>query len=78
MDEKTKIMNDIMGQFRAMEAKSGGSLPPHWLGLTYIPRLNAKERDYLGAAIEQLIQDGLVEDQQGDLALTAKGADTLD
>ncbi|CAB1063444.1 hypothetical protein D1BOALGB6SA_8227 [Olavius sp. associated proteobacterium Delta 1] len=76
-DPKEKIKQDILGQFKSINADVGHVLPPNWLPAIYIPSLNPKEKAVLQEAIDELISEGLVVSKGDNLALTEKGVDAI-
>ena len=55
------IKQDIFQKFRSLEAKAGDTLSKNWLKGKYFPGLNQKERAQFNSALNELIEEGLVE-----------------
>jgi predicted transcriptional regulator len=70
---KRKVKEDILQRFRDMVAKTNQELPFEWLGFTYYPTLNPKQRAMYRTAIQELINEGVVERYRDTIKLTALG-----
>jgi len=80
MKEKKTIKRDILDKFRALSAENDDLLPPHWLELVYLKRLNTEEKKLFKKAIQELISMGIVENVEGpslNLRLTQKGENLI-
>jgi len=44
MKEKKTIKRDILDKFRALNAENDDLLPPHWLEMVYLKKLNTEEK----------------------------------
>jgi len=76
--EVKKIMDDILAKFKEINAEAGHVIPPRWLDLVYIPKLNPKEQDSFEEAIDYLISENLIEvDSKNNIKLTKKGMDYI-
>ena len=49
------IKNDIFDMFREVNADVGHSFNFRWFSQVYMPSLNAKEKENLGVAVNELI-----------------------
>jgi predicted transcriptional regulator len=80
MREKKAIKRDILDKFRTLSAEKNDLLPPHWLELIYLKRLNAEEKKLFKKAVQELISVGIVENVEGpslNLRLTEKGENLI-
>lgn len=80
MKEKKTIKRDILDKFRALNAENDDLLPPHWLEMVYLKKLNTEEKKLFKKAIQELISMGIVENVEGpslNLRLTQKGENLI-
>ena len=80
MKDKKTIKRDILNKFRALKAENNDLLPPHWIEMSYVKKLNAEEKKLFKKAIQELITVGLVENVEGpglNLRLTQKGENLI-
>ena len=80
MKEKKTIKRDILDKFRALNAENDDLLPPHWLEMVYLKKLNTEEKKLFKKAIQELISMGIVENVEGpslNLSLTQKGENLI-
>jgi hypothetical protein len=80
MKDKKAIKRDILDKFKALNAEKNDLLPPHWIEMIYLKRLNAEEKKLFKKAIQELISVGLVENVEGpslNLRLTQKGENLI-
>jgi hypothetical protein len=80
MKDKKTIKRDILDKFRTLNAENNDLLPPHWMEMIYLKRLNAGEKKVFKKAIQELISVGLVENVEGpslNLRLTEKGENLI-
>jgi hypothetical protein len=80
MKEKKTIKRDILDKFRALNAENEDLLPPHWLEMVYLKKLNTEEKKLFKKAIQELISMGIVENVEGpslNLRLTQKGENLI-
>jgi predicted transcriptional regulator len=72
-----KIKQDILNHFKERNVGAGHVLSPRWLPFFYLPQLTPTERKAVRPAIEELINEGLLQRVPRSLQLTAKGGDLL-
>ena len=80
MKEKKTIKRDILDKFRSLNAENDDLLPPHWLEMVYLKKLNTEEKKLFKKAIQELISMGIVENVEGpslNLRLTQKGENLI-
>jgi len=80
MKEKKTIKRDVLDKFRALNAENDDLLPPHWLEMVYLKKLNTEEKKLFKKAIQELISMGIVENVEGpslNLRLTQKGENLI-
>jgi len=80
MKEKKTIKRDILDKFRALNAENDDLLPPHWVEMVYLKKLNTEEKKLFKKAIQELISMGIVENVEGpslNLRLTQKGENLI-
>jgi hypothetical protein len=80
MKEKKTIKRDILDKFRSLNAENEDLLPPHWLEVVYLKKLNSEEKKLFKKAIQELISMGIVENVEGpslNLRLTQKGENLI-
>lgn len=80
MKDKKTIKRDLLNKFRALNAENEDVLPPHWLELVYLKRLNAEEKKLFKKAVQELISMEIVENVEGpslNLRLTQKGENLI-
>jgi hypothetical protein len=80
MKEKKTIKRDILDKFRALNSENEDLLPPHWLEMVYLKKLNTEEKKLFKKAIQELISMGIVENVEGpslNLRLTQKGENLI-
>lgn len=78
--DKKEIKKDILDLFRSLENEEGDVLPRDLLEADYFKRLNWEEKRLYQNAVNELISNGLVENNKGSalsLKLTDKGADLI-
>lgn len=77
---KMAIKDELLGRFRAGNAKAGDTLSPQWLHNDYLPTLSAKEEQALEEVIAEMISEGIIEYVGGakpTYKLTKKGEEML-
>lgn len=74
---KEEIKNDILDKFRSINAKAGDILPPRWLNPVYFTSLNPKQKEVFEEAIQELIDENLIEKTNGNIALTREGVNRI-
>lgn len=70
----------ILGLFEKAQARVGHGVPLRTIQFNLVDKLNPKERNLAPAAIQRLMDEGLVTEQDGNLpslVLTAEGYDRL-
>ena len=75
--DKEAVKAELLGTFRAAQARAGALLPPKWLQRHYLPSFAPEEEAAFEDAVDELIRDGLVEFVErgtANLRLTEKGA----
>jgi predicted transcriptional regulator len=80
MKDKKTIKRDILNKFRVLKAENNDLLPPHWIEMIYVKKLNAEEKKLFKKAIQELITVGIVENVEGpslNLRLTQKGENLI-
>ncbi|GEM_PF-685461 len=75
--EIEKIKQDILNHFKERNMGANQVLSPYWLPSVYLPQLTPAERQAVRPAIEELVNDGLLQRVQRSLKLTVKGGDLL-
>ena len=77
-DHKAGLKRKILDRFQQINADAAGVVPYNWIMVGLLPHLNPREKECLGASIQELQEEGLIEVRQnGDIVLTKKGADTI-
>lgn len=77
-DHKETVKRFIQDRFREINADADDIIPYNWIVVGLLPKLNPKEKESLGAGVEELQKEGLIEVRNsGDLVLTKKGVDTI-
>lgn len=78
---KEDIKRDLFQRFRAEQAKEGSIIEIRWLNTQYIPNLNQIKREVYEQAIQELAEDGLVEQVTNrgypTVKITAKGIERI-
>lgn len=77
---KLAIKDDLLEQFRKNAPEAGSLLSSDWLYNTYMPTLDARETKLMEEAVNELIQEGLIEYVGGrkpTYRLTEKGEQAL-
>ena len=77
---KLAIKDELIGRFRATNAREGDMLSPEWLYDAYLPTLSAKEEKAFEEVISEMIVDGIIEyvgDRKPSYRLTKKGEEIL-
>jgi hypothetical protein len=80
MKDKKAIKRDILDKFKTLNSEKNDLLPPHWIEMMYLKRLNAEEKKLFKKAIQELISVGIVENVEGpslNLRLTQKGENLI-
>jgi hypothetical protein len=80
MKDKKAIKRDLLDKFRALNAENADVLPPHWLEMVYLKKLNAEEKKLFKKAIQELISMEIVQNVEGpnlNLRLTQKGENLI-
>lgn len=80
MKDKKTIKRDLLDKFRTLNAENDDILPPHWLELVYLKRLNSEEKKLFKKAIQELISMEIVQNVEGpslNLRLTQKGENLI-
>jgi hypothetical protein len=80
MKDKKAIKRDLLDKFRTLHAESDDILPPHWLELVYLKRLNTEEKKLFKKAVQELISMEIVENVEGpslNLRLTQMGENLI-
>jgi len=80
MKDKKTIKRDLLDKFRVLNAESDDILPPNWLELVYLKKLNTEEKKLFKKAIQELISMEIVENVEGpnlNLRLTEKGENLI-
>ena len=75
-----RVKQLILERFRETKADVGHIIPPNWIITILGPELNPKEKAQLQPAIQELVDEGLVElkgKRKDTLALTQKGVDHI-
>lgn len=70
---KRKVREDILQRFREMGIKANQELPFRWLGFTYYPTLNPKQRTVFKMVVRELVKEGIVEPYRDTIKLTTLG-----
>jgi hypothetical protein len=80
MKDKKTIKRDVLDKFRTLNAENDDILPPHWLELVYLKKLNSEEKKLFKKAIQELISMEIVQNVEGpnlNLRLTQKGENLI-
>jgi hypothetical protein len=80
MKDKKTIKRDLLDKFRALNAETDDALPPHWLEMVYLKKLNMEEKKLFKKAVQELISMEIVENVEGpslNLRLTQKGENLI-
>lgn len=80
MKDKKAIKRDLLDKFRTLNAERDDILPPHWIDLVYLKRLNTEEKKLFKKAVQELISMEIVENVEGpslNLRLTQKGENLI-
>ena len=76
-DGKNSVRADILGFFVASRADAGDVLNPNSFYHQCMSHWNPKQNKAFDLVVAELINEGLVEDKNGSLALTKKGVDYI-
>ena len=77
---KLAIKDELLGRFRAANAREGDNLSPAWLHNEFLPTLSTKEEKALEEAVAEMIAEGIIEYVGGakpTYKLTKKGEEIL-
>ncbi len=75
--EINKIKDNILSNFKELNAGENHIIPQRWLKLIYFPSLNPKEKKAFDEAIEELVNEELIALFNNTIKLTEKGADKI-
>ncbi|MEB2182189.1 hypothetical protein MUG10_02135 [Xanthomonas prunicola] len=71
------VKKEILNYFSEKKANVGHVLHPPAFNFQRVMNWNPKQKEALDAAISQLVDEGIVEEKNGTIALTKKGVDSI-